>query len=1104
MKQKYSYDFFLDQIEEIEEQIGQYEEEAFECEKLRSEIENIENLEDGLRAKYEKKYGIITTAESGSYSMQELIAIREELADTSLLTLIKRFFGIGGRRDEIYRELMSKIQGVLLYLNEELNQHTEKAETAQKAMRWSAEQYETSYREVQKNSGCTPDTNWWEYEPVSEVIGELYLCDVDIQLEAEVHYADRELTKAMPGAYRNGSICIPYTHSLEEPVHFLYEYKKDCQTEAIQAVKSLVYQMIRMTPAYHLQFHLMDGENTGSDFGELIELQKVREADVLALNRRATGGNFKLAQLYLSDADISNALRMLDQYMTTAAEEIGAYGSLKDYNEANSQSDGKGKIPQQIVIIENFPTGFSDEDIRILDKLIRNGQNRGISILLLNNQDRWQEMSERNSYGNRENYSLQSKVSSEALLALETIRLEGGTATIAASDCSSTCTLQTMRTGKNDYVKSVIQKKMSIQVNDNYFPNVFDIDAGMGKRDATKSLRIPFALDRKGNVMEYCLGEAMNAHGLISGGTGSGKSTLLHMLISSIVLNYSPEDVEIWLADYKITEFYSYKTNTPPHIRFIGLSKTEDFSYAFIDKITEEMARRQNLIAMADYQLKQKGEQTNVTNFKEYREAFGTTSMRRLVVMIDEFHVMAQHAQLESEYKQKLENLLAEARALGISLLFSDQAIVDGLRGLSDKGKKQIKARIAMANYEDELKETLNEREREKIKPFLNMKVGEIAVQTVSEERDEDGALVELTHIERGQVVYIDGGWRYKVNEKARIYYGAQEYVPDYFDDREIEKADWNRIAKWEDAFLPAHRNGEKDLQMYLGRPVNLAFSMHFGLLPRKGNNIMSVAGTEEQQMRIVQAAVWSFARQADYEITVFADPFAGVYREFQPEFRQMEREDTRIHVYDDPEEICREINVILGEMKDRKNRRKRLVLWLGLDALADVLQEESDKKPEILKKLAGNEVGDKKNQEKKVQTSQNGKKEKSDLDNAFFLLFGDPEEAAEKEEAEEEPELLEMEEESFLYNASEDIEKIVHLGPARNVYNFVVYDTALALRDFRGVKATDFNHKIAFVMSDNEALEFLERSSMIRSMPENMAFYYNGRNGQKFVPYQL
>ena len=77
--------------------------------------------------------------------------------------------------------------------------------------------------------------------------------------------------------------------------------------------------------------------------------------------------------------------------------------------------------------------------------------------------------------------------------------------------------------------------------------------------------------------------------------------------------------------------------------------------------------------------------------------------MTRLLVIVDEFHVMSQHAQLEPDYKIKLENILSEARALGIILLLSDQAIVDGLRGLSDKGKKQIKARIALANYMDEI-----------------------------------------------------------------------------------------------------------------------------------------------------------------------------------------------------------------------------------------------------------------------------------------------------------------------------------------------------------------------------------------------------------------
>lgn len=49
-------------------------------------------------------------------------------------------------------------------------------------------------------------------------------------------------------------------------------------------------------------------------------------------------------------------------------------------------------------------------------------------------------------------------------------------------------------------------------------------------------------------------------------------------------------------------------------------------------------------------------------------------------------------------------------------------------RGLSDKGKKQIKARIALSNYKDELEETLNEKEADKIRSFIHMKVGEVAV----------------------------------------------------------------------------------------------------------------------------------------------------------------------------------------------------------------------------------------------------------------------------------------------------------------------------------------------------------------------------------------
>lgn len=1097
----YGYDDFLDRIEEIENYIERYENIESESATLKDEIANLDELRDGLYDKYGKKYGIITGGEGVQYSKEEIEEIRQELADTSLLTLIKRFLGIGGKKEEIYFELMSKIEGLGIYLNETLERTDAEAANIAALLKKAAGDYEALYQEIRSASGCTPDTNWWSYTPVSEVSGDLYLCDVDVPMEVEIHYARQMLQDVMPLTYHNHMICIPYTCSLTDPVHFLYDYKKEYGIQAIQSVKSIVYQMIRMTPDYYMQMHLMDGENTGSDFAELIELQQVREADLIELNRKVTGGSYKLAQLYLSDADITSGLRELDRYMTIVASELGAYESLEAYNQANKDPrTGKGLIPYQTVIVENFPTGFNDDDIVLLDRLIKNGQKRGISVILLNNEDRWLEQTQRNGYGSAVPVSLQDKISDEAMQTLAVIRLESELSHLTAEDCSSTCHLQLMRTGRTDYIRDVIQTKMAIKETDNYYPNVFDTEAPYGQMDATKSLQIPFAIDKQGNVMNYCLGEAMNAHGLISGGTGSGKSTLLHMLISSIVRNYTPQDVEIWLADYKITEFYSYKSNTPPHIGFIGLSKTEDFSYAFLDKITGEMNRRQNVIAMADYELKQKGEQTNITNFREYREAFGTSSMRRLVVIIDEFHVMAQHAQSESEYKQKLENILAEARALGISMLFSDQAIVDGLKGLSDKGKKQIKARIAMSNYEDELKETLNESEREKIKPFLNMKVGEIAVQTVFEDRDEDGALFEGTHIERGLVVYIDGTWRYKISAKAREIYHAQDYVPDSFDDRETVAVSWKDIERWEKNSLPAHRDGTKDLQIYVGRPVNLELSMHFSLLPRKGNNIMSVAGTEEQQMRILQAVAGSFRRQEDYEMVIFTDPYSGVYREFQPEFQAMARDDQRISVYSNLNDICYQINRLLGRFANRGNQKKTMIFWLGLDTIADLLREESSKKPAGLQELAREETQRtaEKRQEEEKSAAQ------SRAEDLFGSLFGEDDADIPSEEEIVEEIGLEETEEEWLYNASDDIVKLIHLGPVRNMFNMVVYDSAVSIRDFREVKISDFNHKIAFVMSDNEASDFLERSNLIRTMSENMAFYYNGRTGRKFIPYKL
>lgn len=1114
------YERFSDKIEKIESLAGAYEEAGNKKSAFLRDRTDLNDLRKKLEDQFSKKYGVVTATSNKEYSVTELAQIRSELLDTSFVTLVKRFLGIGRKSNDIYIDLMSKLNSVIHFLDLKMEEQDKIMASLEEQIQKEGGAYEGPYRKTQSLTGCAPDSDWGRYEQLAKVSGNLYLGDMDTVMDVSLRWSFPVLERHLPKTFlktggSQGSIHTPFTYSLRTPFQLMYDYAESNSLQAIQSVRCLIYQMIRMTPVHYLEFHLFDAKSTGSHFRELVELQKIRESDQIDLNRKVTKGNFRFSSVYSDNKAVSEGLNKLNQFMIDATDEMGTLKSLDMYNDANRDDSGRGIIPYQILIVDNFPTGFNEDDIQKLDRLITNGGDRGVFVILLNNRDEWQELNKKNS--SRENQTIYDKLTEKAMSTLGILTLERGSATINMNRYQTSFRLQLMPAERNEYIQSVIAVKTKAVETDNYFPHVIDTEMSYGRMDSTKGLRIPFAIDRRGQIMEYCLGEAMNAHGLICGGTGSGKSTLLHMLVSSVVMNYSPEDVELWLTDYKITEFYSYKNNTPPHVRFVGLSKTSDFSYAFIDKITAEMTRRQDAIAEANIQLKLDGENTSITNFVDYRSRFGTHSMRRLLVIIDEFHVMAQHAQLETEYKEKLENLLAEARALGIILLFSDQAIVDGLRGLSDKGKKQIKARLALSNYEDELKETLNEKDRDKIRPFLNMKVGDVAMQTVTEERDEDGALKEVTSIIRGKAIYIDNQWRSKVSLKARELYDAQDYEPDSFDERVVKAVDWNGVKRWEDTFLPEHRHGGKDMQIYLGCPVNLEFSLHFSLLQRKGNNIMSIGGSEEQQMRILQAVTGSFVRQDNYRILVMTDPYASLYREFGMEIQDMARSTDHMELYEDLPDICYQINGLLGAANDRGNQMKTLVIWLGLDVIADLLRDEPDKKPEKLAKLAIGLEGSGEKTAKKAAKTEKKVDYQKELEKSFDALFADfgmapspkPEESEDPLDDDDpyaemdDTEALSFDDEN-LYNACDDIEKILHIGPTRNIYNFVIYDTSAALKDFRGAKTSDFGHKIAFAMSDNEAADFLDRGNLIRTLPVNMAFYYDGRAGKKFIPYKL
>lgn len=152
-----------------------------------------------------------------------------------------------------------------------------------------------------------------------------------------------------------------------------------------------------------------------------------------------------------------------------------------------------------------------------------------------------------------------------------------------------------------------------------------DLEQAWGASDGAAEIKVPIGVNEQGKVTYINIGGSDGAHALLAGSTGCGKSTLLHAIINGVIVNYKPTDVQLWLADYKLNEFQRYAENTPPHVKFVGISRSMEYSLSFIERIHEEMERRQQAFG-------------KITSLKEYRKEHGSDSMPRILIVIDEFH----------------------------------------------------------------------------------------------------------------------------------------------------------------------------------------------------------------------------------------------------------------------------------------------------------------------------------------------------------------------------------------------------------------------------------------------------------------------------------
>lgn len=828
---------------------------------------------------------------------------------------------------------------------------------------------------------------------------------------------------------------------LGTPFHLCVQTEGSGRIQGERLLQYLLYGSLRDFGKGEFQWVCVDAWKGGKSFGAL---------EKLAWSGRELSGN----KIYTSERDIRDAIDVLEARSREIMEKLaGSYDSVYAYNREH-----KKPIPLTLALFCDIDKNKMYSVSSRLQWIQENGAVTGIHVIFL------EEKGAESDYISPEAIHI-AFTETEASLSMGEKTLEMDREMTEISEPN---------------IKDMLEKMSQEELIDTTFETHVSQEEDFFKMDATEMLRIPFAIDEEEEICYLELGGAAPPHALISGTTGSGKSVTLHTIIEQILLNYHPDDVEIWAIDYKAVEFNCYVTKKTPHIRVIGQDNSMEFSISLLNLILKEYERRKELFV-----------QEGVRDFEGYRGRYGHRSLPRVLIIIDEFHNLTQAVQNYTggrDYKVILENLLRETRAMGISFLFCSQTIAAGLGGLSDAGRNQIGCRLCMLqNDRNEIQETLG------LPSGADFDIGEVS-------RLGKGQIFYKKP--RYQAVAGDGGPGYSLG-KYNVLYISEEKRSRIID--EVNEALGDNYRKKEDIISrgssrypvsekPRHTlsrfvNGEQieameELTYFFAAPKTLEHEFRVTPGDEAGSNVLLVGENDDLRESIIMHSVLGLLLSEENQI------YVSVLDEENEDSKRLcahlqNIASSRLHL---SVGISQVLDTIGSVEKIRPLRgERRIYFWYGLNKLKNALfllsQEEEEQDG------AGAEaIAEPEGLEAQMQALE-----------ALLGQMGGAETPEVPEKKQEQAKAMDFD------TCVRILQNLMEYGPENGYYNFSVYNQRKAWKKGGIEKLSEFEHRIGLKMSEDDSYELFGSTSFISKVDEKSAVYYSGsRTGTPLLPYLL
>lgn len=604
-----------------------------------------------------------------------------------------------------------------------------------------------------------------------------------------------------------------------------------------------------------------------------------------------------------SEKDIEALLSSLTIYYRTMESSMGSK-TLFEYNEQNQR-----KLPIRLIIINRARNTYDSQDSQ-MSYLINNSEKLGIFFIILEKDSDHVKINISPSRSTKRQLVIQGQPSGEFYLLMD------------SKDESFVWNEYTGKLSRSfiDSVNSTLQsKKRSTE----YFSNFEKCipTRSTGKR---RPIQVPFALDDEDNIV-VCPFEEDNFAAYMMGAARSGKTTLLHTIICGLIMNYHPDEVELWMMDFKMVEFSLYLDFAPPHIKYLLLEKSEDLVFDILDQLTIELERRERIFSK--------------NGWVKLTDVPTTVYMPAIIVIIDEFAQMSQIIMetsingLAKNYTLKLENLLSKGAALGFKFIFASQTYSDGVVGLTQTARKQIQVRFALKNVEEEIRETLLL--SSSTSEYLNQQIRALPqYETIFRRTDSEGK-TSITHL-RNMYVTKDEAKDIITQLRRRIIAVTSETDRnDQYKNKSPVLIDGAKPNSFESqkTIIISHEQKDpyelSDGEVYIYPGVKCSFNPLAYFVLRKANmeNMLLCDGIPEYRMSVLLSIMKSYKRRGG-KIEVWVDNSSLFYRRYRMFFE-------KIDIYVGSLAIGKRILELQNRIKEKEDIAS-MVICLGYENLID------------------------------------------------------------------------------------------------------------------------------------------------------------------------